>query len=288
MFVGRNFIGADPRAGDARGRGADQHGARAQRGIESCGGKCRDDVPAADKEQRHAPHHAVAIGIDGEAAWSLRRRGKDRQAAHDARERREERARIAGRADRRRGEMPVSCGRRLEGGADAKHRRQPGERRRERGVVARQRRERAFEIAREAGIVPGDLLGRGAVGLGEEDVDAERARTAGGNPVDEARKQRARPRPLPIGRFEAVLVDRDHDDRRRALRARHETFFEIEAAQSRLLDRRGIERAQHQKKRHHDEGGADAGPRKHGARRLRRRSRVRHRPTLPLPHARFG
>ena len=65
------------------------------------------------------------------------------------------------------------------------------------------------------------------VGLGKQDVDADRRGTRRRDPIEEPRNEVARPRPLPEA-AEAVLVDCDDDRRGGASRARGNLLIAVE------------------------------------------------------------
>jgi hypothetical protein len=85
--------------------------------------------------------------------------------------------------------------------------------------------------------------GRHPVGLGENDVEADRHHAKLGEPRDKVRKDGARPRPLP-DLLEARFVDVDDDHGPRHRLPRTQPLEKVEGSQPDFLERRRIEDAQ--------------------------------------------
>ena len=117
--------------------------------------------------------------------------------------------------------------------------------------MCRQLREFAGDLGGNFRIGLDQASRRKSVGLSEDDVDAEHARFARRDLIDQLRHPRPRPRPLTVLR-ETLVVDRDDFHRQRLILARRKLFEKIEAAQPEALHHGGIERAHdHEQRQHH-------------------------------------
>ena len=205
-------------------------------------------------DHRHATDDAVAFGIDREqpaAGGGLLDR---RNVAQQPGELHQERRRI--------GPLDGEAGLQRHLGLRALRRyRRAGladdhagllDRLRQNLVVARQAGELLARLRIEAAEAFGGNGGRHAVGLGENDVEADDDGAERVEPVDEIGHHGARPRPLP-DLLEARLVDVDDDDGPRGLLARPQHLKQIERAQPHFLERPRVDDAQrHQREQEHD------------------------------------
>ena len=101
-----------------------------------------------------------------------------------------------------------------------------------------------------------------AIGLGEDDVEADGGGAEARKPVHQIGDHRARPRPLPQG-FQAFFVDVDDDRGVRRGFAWRGKLEEVEGSQPQLLERRRIDHPQRCKRDHQGkgEGPPEAEPR---------------------------
>ena len=94
----------------------------------------------------------------------------------------------------------------------------------------------------------GIAVGRGAVGLDEQHIDADRGGARGENGTQELGDQRTRPGPL-AARVERRLVDRHDHGRGGVAAARHEPLVAVEQSVAQGGDRRGLQANQQSERR---------------------------------------
>ena len=256
-------LAARARRFDDIGLGLERHAQRLEHeiGIE----------PVAELEhERHRAHHLVAVGdpvdraVAGGGVLELGQ-GRDRALVL-----RQELARIV--AGHGEGAFDRRLARRLlvdqdEGGDD----RRMADRARQDRVMGRQLAELAAQRL-DLGIVwplREHPVGRGAVGLGEHHVEGDGGGAHLGQPVDDARDQGARPRPL-AELLERGVVDVEDAHRRlgRVERARLEALEAVEHQVAQLHHRRRILRPHEQRERQ-DDPRDEVQEAAHGARMLR-------------------
>jgi len=146
---------------------------------------------------------------------------------------------------RRPGEARIGIG----AAADAEHHVAAADRVGEELVVGGQRLQRLGDASRQDRHLGGHRRGREAIGLGKEEVQADRRRLALRDARDELGHARARPRPLAVVR-DRVLVDDDHRDR---LGGALEREHPLVAVEHRGAQRVGGERREQQEKRERGE-----------------------------------
>ena len=110
------------------------------------------------------------------------------------------------------------------------------------------------QIVRQVRDLVGDDRGRGAVRLGEDDVEADRGGPGLPQPTHELGHDGPGPRPLPE-RGQARLIDRHHQHRLVADPARQQALEGVEDLEPERLDRQGVGDAQAQEQRQQDEPG---------------------------------
>jgi hypothetical protein len=107
--------------------------------------------------------------------------------------------------------------------------------------------------------VIGDLGGRHAVGLGEQDIEGDRRRPQAPEPLDEIGHHVARPGPLAM-RLEALLVDIDDDHRPRRRVPRLDLLVDVEGLELQDLQRRRIPQFERHEERGQQQPSARADP----------------------------
>ena len=196
-----------------------------------------------------------------------------RQAADESRVREQERARIGARFKNHRDARGRPRLRRRVSGGDRQHRRHFAQRVGQHRFMRRQMRELTGNLRGNFGIGIDQAAGRKTVRLREDDIDAEHARLARRDLIDQLRHARPRPRPLSILR-ETLVVDRDDVHRQRLIPSRRKLFEKIKAAQPDALHHRRIERAHHHQHREHCQRRRASGRSEQSAPPSRRPSRL--------------
>jgi hypothetical protein len=246
---------------DAGVVGPDQEGVRPGRHPQDVERECRHHGAARPQHHRHPPHHAVALGADGEDAPPRGGPLQHRQIADQAGEADQRPVRVElrahhGGAGLRRRPLPGPGDGGARGGL-AQHHRHPPDRLGEDPVAVGLRPQVGAGRLAQVGQGLGQERRRQAVGLGEDDVEGDDRRPG----LLQLPADRGEPGagPGPLAEFlQARLVD--IDDRHRALGRRHpgrEHLERVEGAHPQGLDRRRIGDP-HEQQQHEQAAGQQA------------------------------
>ena len=255
--VGRDFEIADLHVVEAgvlaeRGlaagvRGLEHIAARALRDAQQLGRERGHQRIADPKDQRRPAHDLVAIRDPVDGADPVRGRIKNRQISGRPPERGHQPPRIIARNGKpglggRRGVCAAAEARR-------KHARRLFQRGRKGLVIGGLTRRFLHQhVGLHGGQMLDDLLDRGAVGLGEQDIEADDRGAFAGQLDEEVAHLGSRPRPLPELR-QRFFVDVDDADRQpRIVGLRRELLIGIEGDQAQRTHEERIHRA-HQRRR---------------------------------------
>jgi hypothetical protein len=184
------------------------------------GRKCRIGSAGDALDEPHAPNQAVPIRVLVEAADPGRSRFQLRQADERSGVARHEAQGIVARESKS-GLARGLVGAGVVAGHAADHDAAARQRGGENHVVVGQLGHHSRDVRRHLAAKQRrqQPLGRRAIGLGKDQVVADRGDARVGEPIGEVGEHGARPWPLP-DRLETVLVDIDNDDRPRRLLAR--------------------------------------------------------------------
>ena len=246
VAVGRQFKAGHRDRAHAGFVGANQDGAGAGDDAQHFQGQRRHQGILRVHDHRDAADDAVALGLDREQPAPGGRLLDRRNVAQQSGKRHQERARIGAEDGetglQRRFGFAARRGRRRTGLADHDAA----------GlfdgvgqdlVVARQRRELVAGRRIEAAEARRRQCRRHAIGLGENDVEADRHGAKLAQTGDQIGHHGPRPRPLP-DLLQARFVDVGDDDRPRGLLARPQNLKEVEGAQPHFFQRPRIGDAQ--------------------------------------------